>query len=385
MARRPLPLNTWGEIHVRKVRKGVHEAHGRFRHDDGVTRQHRRTGSGRDTARDNLLDYFRELASEATSELDRDTRWRAICQAWIDDLEKQYAIDGRSPNTPKAYRQTLNKWVLPAMGELRAREVTTQRCDALIQRAARERSTGTAGMVRKVLAAACLYAIRAEAMSTSPVKDAGRIGTGKARKSPVALSLEQRTDLLTQLDAAAVDSGSVVQRMLPDLARMMLATGVRISEVLALSGNDVDLAAQTVTVGHHLVELRGGGVRRMEGRKGGSRALVLGVPEWSVPTWRARKLASGGGPLLPIHDGLWARPGSVTARQSKVMREIGYGWVTSHVWRKTVATVLDEAGLTTTEGADQLGNTPAVFEKHYRAPRQSNAKAAEALNKALKA
>ena len=34
----------------------------------------------------------------------------------------------------------------------------------------------------------------------------------------------------------------------------------------------------------------------------------------------------------------------------------GYGWVTSHIYRKTVATLMDEAGLTARQAADQLGH-----------------------------
>lgn len=385
MARRPLPIGTWGEIKTKRLAHKSYEAHARFRHVDGVTRQHRRRGETADDARDNLKKLFARLSrEEGGGDVNRDTRFRVICEAWITDLTVQYTIEGKSPNTVKAYRQHLRKWVLPAMGELTAREVTTRRVDALIQRAAREKSDGTARMVRKVLAAACTYAMRVGAMEASPVKGAGRIGSGQARTAPLALAREQRVDLLAKVDAAAVNTGSAVQRLLPDLVRMMLATGVRISEVLALSGDDIDLTELTVTVGHHLVEPEGGGVRRMEGRKGGGRALTLGMPEWSVPMWRARKLASGGGPLLSIHGGLWVRPSTVAARWRDVRRDIGYGWVTSHIWRKTVATVLREAGLTSDEAADQLGNTAAMLEEHYRAPRQVNPAAVAALNDALK-
>ncbi len=34
----------------------------------------------------------------------------------------------------------------------------------------------------------------------------------------------------------------------------------------------------------------------------------------------------------------------------------GFGWVTSHIYRKTVATLMDEAGLTARQAADQLGH-----------------------------
>ena len=61
------------------------------------------------------------------------------------------------------------------------------------------------------------------------------------------------------------------------------------------------------------------------------------------------------------------------------MTAAGDGWVTSHVFRKTVATVLDEANLPTTAIADQLGNSPQVIECHYRRKRVANEATAEVL------
>lgn len=58
--------------------------------------------------------------------------------------------------------------------------------------------------------------------------------------------------------------------------------------------------------------------------------------------------------------------------------------MTSHVFRKTVATVLDEADLPTTAIADQLGNTRAVAEKHYRRKRAANQANADALEGMLR-
>ena len=40
----------------------------------------------------------------------------------------------------------------------------------------------------------------------------------------------------------------------------------------------------------------------------------------------------------------------------EAMNPLGFGWVSSHNFRKTAATLLDEAGLTVREIADQLGH-----------------------------
>lgn len=160
----------------------------------------------------------------------------------------------------------------------------------------------------------------------------------------------------------------------------MLSTGVRLGELLALTGEEVDPDAKTVTIRWHLVREKGVGMVRMPGRKGDAGAeLVLRVPEWSVFIWRRLKLTAGDGPLFPAFGAEWLDPATMINRISEAFTAVGYGWVTSHVFRKTVATILDEAGLSTTAIADQLGNTPAVVEEHYRAKRVANPETAAAM------
>jgi integrase len=118
---------------------------------------------------------------------------------------------------------------------------------------------------------------------------------------------------------------------------------------------------------------------RMPYRKGNAGSLVLRVPEWSVFLWRRLKMTAGDGPLFPAFGAAWLDPATMVGRIKEAFTAVGYGWVTSHVFRKTVATILDEAGLPTTQIADQLGNTPAVVEKHYRKKRESNPATAAAM------
>src|ERR1700753_1642883 len=54
-------------------------------------------------------------------------------------------------------------------------------------------------------------------------------------------------------------------------------------------------------------------------------------------------------------DGL-RDPSNTQADLRVIFDEAGYEWVTSHVYRKTVATLMDEAGLTARQAADQLGH-----------------------------
>jgi integrase len=58
--------------------------------------------------------------------------------------------------------------------------------------------------------------------------------------------------------------------------------------------------------------------------------------------------------------------------------------VTSHLFRKTAATILDEAGLSARAVADQLGHArPSMTQDVYLARRILNPRAAEALERAF--
>lgn len=89
--------------------------------------------------------------------------------------------------------------------------------------------------------------------------------------------------------------------------------------------------------------------------------------------------AAGDKPLFASFTGGHLAPSNVINRLGEAMDAVKYGWVTSHVFRKTVGTVLDEADLPTTAIADQPGNSREVAEKHYRKRRVANRANAAAL------
>lgn len=53
--------------------------------------------------------------------------------------------------------------------------------------------------------------------------------------------------------------------------------------------------------------------------------------------------------------GLLRDPSNTQADLRDVFQRVGYAWVTSQVFRKTAATLLDDAGVTARKIADQLG------------------------------
>jgi integrase len=58
-------------------------------------------------------------------------------------------------------------------------------------------------------------------------------------------------------------------------------------------------------------------------------------------------------------------PSNTQADLRDVFARLGYPWVTSHVFRKTAATLLDEAGVSARKIADQLGHSQVSLTQDF--------------------
>jgi integrase len=145
----------------------------------------------------------------------------------------------------------------------------------------------------------------------------------------------------------------------------MMATGVRIGEALAVLWPSVGLDAATVDVDFTVIRVKGDGLIRKTKTEAGERTLPLLF--WTVEILRQRleKVEDKTGPVFPDSLGGLRDP-SNTRRDLRNARGKDFAWVTSHVFRKTAATVLDEAKLTARMIADQLGHSrPSMTQDVY--------------------
>ena len=393
MPRRPLPIGAHGNITTRNVGTMV-EARCWYRDLNGEMRRPAVRAGSETAAIYALQERLTELATEAQAdELSRDDRFRKAADLWMAGLAHKVEVGETTPTTYRTYRSYMTGQILPALGALRIREVTAGRCDKLIKQVRAGMGYESAKKVRTITGAVCDFAIRRGVQNwTNPVKAAEKLAAGVA-DDVVAMSAEQVADMLTKMRAyarekeAAAKDDRARSRMqawhdLPELAEAMLATGCRIGEVLALRGEDVVRVdgGVLVAVGAHLIFVTGEGTRYVPGRKGKAKDLLLQVPSWSTQMFLRRKLRAGvDGPLFPSTRGGWLDTNNANKRIREVMDACGYDWVTSHVWRHTVGTLLDEADLPVGEITGQLGNTRAVAEKHYIRRRVTNQAAAAAL------
>lgn len=117
--------------------------------------------------------------------------------------------------------------------------------DPVIARIKKDVSPSTAKSCRSVISGVLGMAVRYGAVTSNPVREVERIEMG-AKKAPRGLTEEERVAWLTQL----WNDEKAIRKDLPDLTFFMLATGVRIGEVLAAIWSDVDFEAGTVAINH---------------------------------------------------------------------------------------------------------------------------------------
>ena len=97
---------------------------------------------------------------------------------------------------------------------------------------------------------------------------------------------------------------------------------------------------------------------------------TIGLPTYVVDLLRRRQFeghASGNlDVFFPRPSGRLRDPNNTSGDLRKVLDRAGFTWVTSHVFRKTVATRLDAAGLSARQIADHLGHKrPSLTEDVY--------------------
>jgi integrase len=167
-----------------------------------------------------------------------------------------------------------------------------------------------------------------------------------------------------------------------DLSAFLLATGLRIGEALAVLWRDVDLDLGVLRVTSTLIRVTGERlVRKPTKSQAGERVLQL--PEWCVILLDKRRAVGvrADEPIFGTVDGTFRDPRTVTRWLVATRKRHGFEeWMTFHAWRKTTATVLDEAGATARMIADQLGHSRvSMTQDVYLGRRSRESRVAAAL------
>lgn len=415
MSGRPsMPVGTYGTIRCRRAGDGW-EARARFRDFDGVTRQVRAAARTKTAAETALKERLRDRQKPSAGTVTPDTKLGVLADLWLAEPHPW------SAGTRQTYGYAVGANIKPALAAVKVSELTVPVIDRALTVVRDKHGQGSAKTAKVCLSGMCKLAVRHGALASNPVRDTIALPRSERRKATRALTVEQTKDLTGKIRT------SERARLLdmPDLVDWMLYTGCRIGEACAARDelNDdgeqvLDLDAGTWEIDATLKRLTSEGlvIQRRTKTAAGWRVIALppaavalvrrrrgeirlGPPGILFPAPRRKDLrdpSNTPGDIREILDSIDCdhchRTGYVHDKAGKIVYgrnrqpvrcKLGpYSWVTSHTFRKTVATRLDEAGCTPREVADQLGHSrPSMTQDFYFGRHVVNARAAKILDR----
>lgn len=372
MARPPLPIGAWGDVSVTLESKGVYRASARYRCEDGITRTYSRRRPKSGEARDALLDFLvTERNKTVGGQLTRDSTIAEMLDYWLESWKAQKPQRAESIRTYSYNVERAKK----RLGGVRIGECSTGRIEAVLQ-GVKKSTPETARQLRNVLRQGFNEAVRLDVIDVNPVL-ATRTIEVQAKKARALTSAEVAA--LRTAAAAWEAKPRKNTRPWPKLRigasiDLMLGTGLRIGELLALRWSDLDLAADnpTVTVSGTIVSDEDGRVIRQPLPKSKTSERVLYLPRFSVTSlmayWHELEHTPDNDAIFPTSVGSWLDRSNYGARFREVRKlstEVDLSWVTPHSLRDTVATnVYRTSDLQ--HASSQLGHSEiGVTSKHY--------------------
>ncbi|MFI5937852.1 tyrosine-type recombinase/integrase [Actinoplanes sp. NPDC051494] len=311
-----------------------------------------------------------KLGDRAQHELTAATRVSSLADLWLEEVR----LEGRIlAQTVDRYTGCLRQTVLPAFGDLRVHELTVGRLDRFLKTLAVAKPS-QARNAKVVLKQMLSLAVRHGALAANPVREVGRLP--RPRRPITALTREELGIIREAILARQYrrSTGPKWNNNLADIVELLIATGARIGEVLALRWQDIDLDDDrpTATICGTIIFVKGQGFSRQHRTKtdAGFRTVVL--PGFVVDVlWRRfndREHPARGRPSIDAvftsRNNTWLSPYNVGRQWREVRKQAGLDWVTPHSFRKTVATALGDAGKAE-EASRQLGHASEEVTRAY--------------------
>ncbi len=377
-----------GKITRAQVAKDVWVARCRYRDRDGVTRRlERMTPDGIEDeygakAEAALVDAIAARRPPGAGTITGATLLGELLDRYI---ERCRADGELAPKSVDTYAATIGAVKSRFVG-IRVQEADPGLLNEILKGVRRDHGPTRERHTKVALNAALTDAVMAGAIGVNPIHEIPRRRRKKAEKKPKgapALAAERVRELV-----AAVESSEVCEsKDLRDPVIVLAGTGMRRSELLALRPEDVDLDGRVATICGSVVRLKGKGLIRQDTTKSGE-ARSVPLPRFAADALRRRKDEWSGpntaGVIFPSSTGTLRDPDNFGKQWRAVRDELGLPDVTSHSFRKSVATMIDDAGLSARVGADQLGHSKvSMTQDVYMSRGQVHTEVADVLDKAV--
>ncbi len=383
--RPPLRIGQHGKITRTHLGGDVWLARCRYRDRDGVTRIVERRGPADEhdqhgkLAEDALIEALagRRPPSDAPDAIGLDTRAMVLADMYISRL----AEDGRAASTIATYRYTIGKFG-KLFGGVRVGECTPARIDAALRSMRTAHGATMAKQAKTILRGALQLAVLANVIGANPVRDVGGIKQDRPQGA-IALTADEIRELLAKLSA----SSYCLQHDLVDPITLLIGTGLRRSELLGLRWTDFDADAGTIAVTGKALRVRGQGLARVDETKSAAGRRTIPLPRFAVDMLQRRRGLPYLGEqkiIFPSTAGTLRDPDNFNRQWRAVRDELGASGVSTHSFRKTVATLIDDEGLSARIGADQLGHARVSMTQNvYMTRGRVHAQVADLLDRTI--
>ncbi|KMO70095.1 tyrosine-type recombinase/integrase [Mycolicibacterium chlorophenolicum] len=302
----------------------------------------------------------------ATQEVTERTTLSELFEIWI---VAKAAEDGVSEQTAGQYRQVWTKHAANQLGALRIREVDTTVAHGHVQRMG---ATTQAKRLRMILLGMFSMAVRFGVIAVNPIRE-----TKPTKAAPKEVTRKISSEDLERVRAALREyadregPGPRPGRLLPAFVDLLVATGARPNEVLALRWSDCNVGGDppTVTIRGTLIDhgrIVGKPLHRQDRRKGGAPEHTVKLPRVGVDALEELKShTSGEGPVFANRDGGWVSLSNMRRSLRAALPEDLRATITPHTFRRAVATVVRD-NLGPEKAQQQLSHAKlATTEKHY--------------------
>lgn len=369
-----MDIGMHGDITVATLKSGTYQALCRYRDLDGVTRRVTASGRTKTAARQALTAKLKERSRGSTADLTRDSRLTDLARAWLQSHDA-------GESSRELYESSVERHLIPKLGGLRIREVTTPRADDFLARVAephpggKKKSNGEPVMVggptaaktaRVVLTQVMNLAVRYGLVDVNPVREART--PKQAPKKVRALTADELQQLIAHVQewAGAGQYGPARDQDILDMIDVLVGTGIRPGEVLALRWADgVKLDSESIVITGTAKRSKNLGLHRQDHPKTDGSVRELQIPAFVVSVLRRRRLRAGGNEyVFPNRDGGLREPANLN-RVWRQARGDEWAWVTPKSFRAAVATIIDRES-DSAHAASQLGHSQdSVTRKHY--------------------
>ncbi len=253
----------------------------------------------------------------------------SLIDLWLEQLRAEGRLEQTTINE---YERVLLKLVVPRLGGVRLQALTTEGINVVLAELGTQ-SLNAQRKVKVVFGAMLDAAVANGALRRNPVRGSLSISRPKTEQRPLTEAEVETVRAAVRRWLSRARSGPKSSGDMADIVDLMLATGARIGEVLALRWRDVDFEARTIEINATIKTEAGTGTYR----KLLPRSRSLELPASAAQALKARRQTMRENHLdavFPTRNITWHQVNNVERRWRQIRREAGLEWVTPERFRR---------------------------------------------------